>query len=176
MITAICHHLPAARRLAGSLLIFVALVHQAEARTVVHAMTGRTLDRAAIVRTLPQANLGDVLYAEVNSEWLAKFYRTYRAELSRMGVVKWSDRYDCRRFAGFFTELAQNQFFNQAFQSSIPAHTLALGPVWYQKADGKGHAIVVALTERGVIYLDPQNGQELNLTATERASIYFAVM
>lgn len=176
MITAICHRLCALSRLAAGLLLFAALAHQAEARATVRAMTGRTLDRAAVGRTLPQASLGDVLYAEVNSEWLAAFYRTYRAELSRMGVVKWSDRYDCRRFAGFFTELAQNHFFNQAFQSNIPAHTLALGPVWYQKADGKGHAIVVALTERGAVYLDPQNGQELHLTATERASIYFAVM
>lgn len=166
----------AAARLTAGLVVLTTFAPALPARPV-KAMTGRILDRVAIVHSLPKAQFGDAVYAEVNSEWLKNFYQTYRAELSRMGVVKWSNRYDCRRFAGFFTELAQSQFFNEAFHSGTPAHTLALGPVWYLRADGKGgHAIIAALTERGIIYLDPQNGQEVQLTKSERASIYFAVL
>jgi hypothetical protein len=167
---------PLLRQLILGLIVLTSLSLAAHARPA-KPMTGRTLDRKAIGHTLPMAKLGDVLYAEVNSEWLKDFYPTYRSELSRMGVVKWDSRYDCRRFAGLFTELAQNRFFKQAFHSDIPAHTLALGPVWYSRADGTGgHAIIVALTERGAIYLDPQNGKEVDLTAKERASIHFAVL
>lgn len=176
MITIAHHPLRILSRLAVGMILLTLAANRGDARPV-KPITGKTLDRSSIVRTLPRANLGDDLYAEVNSEWLKEFYRTYRSELSRMGVVKWSDRYDCRRFAGFFTELAQNRFFNQAFHSGSPANTLALGPVWYLPDDSKtGHAIVVALTERGAVYLDPQSGREVNLTPGERASIYFAVL
>jgi hypothetical protein len=49
--------------------------------------------------------------------------------------------------------------------------------VWYRQTNSQtGHAIVVALTERGAVYLDPQNGRELQLTPGERASIFFAVL
>jgi hypothetical protein len=176
MITTTFPHSSLLRRLAAGIVVWAFLTTAAEARSI-KPMTGRTLDRLAIAHTLPMAKMGDVLYAEVNSEWLKDFYQSYRSELSRMGVVKWDDRYDCRRFAGLFTELAQTRFFKQAFHSGIPANTLALGPVWYRRADGKGgHAIVVALTERGAIYLDPQNGKEVDLTAAERASIHLAVL
>ena len=162
-------------RLAAPALVLVVAALPAEARTV-KPVTGRTLDRATIVSTLPVVNLGDDSYAEVNSEWLKNFYRTYRAELSRMGVVKWDDRYDCRRFAGFYTELAQSQFFRQMFHSGVRAQTLALGPIWYRPEHGGGHAIIFALTEKGPIYLDPQSGQEVSLTPRERDSIFFAVL
>jgi len=162
-------------RLAAAALVLVVAAIPAEARAV-KPVTGRTLDRAAIVSNLPVANLGDVSYAEVNSEWLKNFYQTYRSELSRMGVVKWDSRYDCRRFAGLFTELAQNHFFQKEFHNDIKAHTLALGPIWYRPEQGGGHAIIFALTEKGPVYLDPQSGQEVKLTPRERASIFFAVL
>jgi hypothetical protein len=165
----------AARLLAG--VVALALWVPGGMARPVKPMTGRTLDRAAIAHSLPTAQFGDSLYAEVNSEWLKDFYRKYRSELSRLGVVKWSNRYDCRRFAGLFTELAQSQFFSQAFHSDTAAHTLALGPVWYRPENSQvGHAIIAAMTERGIIYLDPQNGQEVNLTKRERASIFLAVL
>lgn len=175
MIVSLHRRFRSVRRLLAGLVLLTFCAPGAEA--TVKAMTGRTLNRAAIGSTLPMARFGDDLYAEVNSEWLKEFYRTYRAKLSKLGVVRWDQRYDCRRFAGLFTELAQNQFFNQSFHSDTPADTLALGPVWYLRADGRGgHAIVVALTERGTIYLDPQNGEEVHLTAGEKDSIYFAVL
>lgn len=159
-----------------AVLALLTVAATAEARQI-KPVTGRTLDRIAIRQTLPVTNFGDDVYAEVNSEWLKTFYRDYRSHLSKMGVVKWDARYDCRRFAGLFTELAQNQFYTRAFHSGLPAGTLALGPVWYRPTNSQtGHAIVVALTERGAVYLDPQNGRELQLTPGERASIFFAVL
>ena len=44
------------------------------------------------------------------------------------------------------------------------------------RAVGNNFAFFAALTERGLVYLDPQNGEEVNLTNSERASIYMAVL
>ena len=139
--------------------------------------TGKMLANAELIQAIPQVRTGDVTYAQVNSAWLKKFYERYRADLSRMGVVKWDQRFDCRRFAGMYTELAQSEFFQESFHSSEPAHTLALGPVWYLRDNGKGgHAIIVAFTERGRLFIDPQTGQEVELSTREVASIYLAVI
>ena len=140
-------------------------------------VTGQVLTEREIVAALPRARTGDVQYAQVNSAWLHKFYSKFRSDLARLGVVKWDERYDCRRFAGMYTEIAQSEFFLQNFHSSSPAHTLALGPIWYLRDDGRGgHAVIVAFTERGRVYIDPQNGEEIRLSAREQASIYLAVI
>lgn len=171
------HFLPRACRHATVLtLILAATALTVHARGLV-AMTGRVLPNDRIHLELPMVRTGDKAYAEVNSAWLKKFYHDYRAKLAELGIVKWDDRYDCRRFAGMFTELAQTAFFVEAFHDSTPAHTLALGPVWYQRSNGRGgHAIIVAFTERGRIFLDPQSGDEVQLTQAEQKSIYLAVL
>jgi hypothetical protein len=150
---------------------------QTMANNRVTAATGRVMSRAEVTTVVPRAYLGDQTYAEVNSEWLKEFYPQFRAELFRLGISKWENRYDCNRFAELYTAVAQATFYRQAFHSPIRAQSLALGTYWYIRRDGRGgHALVQVLTERGVIFIEPQTGELVNLTPAESASAYLQVI
>lgn len=139
--------------------------------------TARVLAAADVRTSLPGATLGDTAYAQVNSAWLAGYYAEFRAEIFRQGVVKWDDRFDCNHFASYYVALAQTKFYLANFQSRTSAQTLALGIFWYRPGAGiAGHAIVAALTERGLVFVEPQTGGELALTPAERATVYLAVL
>lgn len=118
--------------------------------------------------------LKDTGYAEVSSAWLREFYGDFRKVLFREGVTKWEQTFDCDDFASFYVSLAAVRFFNATWSTPFPAEALALGEYWYRPdgARGSGHAIVTAVTERGQIYIEPQSGQELQLTDNERLSRY----
>lgn len=138
------------------------------------ATTGRVLTRADVQLATSTLFFGDSLYAEVNSRWLARYYVDFRAELFRLGVLRWDRRFDCNRFAEFYASLAQARFYRDTFQSALPAQSLAIAPFWYLRADGKGaHAVVQALTERGRLFIDPQTGHEVTLSVTESATGYY---
>lgn len=148
----------------------------AEAKGRPPISTGRVLDKAEVRQLVPRVYVGDERYAEVNSRWLMGFYPHFRAELFRLGVVRWDTRFDCNRLAELYTGVAQVAYFNEAFHSGSSAQALAVGPFWYLKADGRGHAIVQALTELGPIFIDPQTGKRIELTAKERASAFLQVI
>jgi hypothetical protein len=136
-------------------------------------VTGRVLSSAEVQAVVPGAIVGDERYAEVNSAWLPEWYRLFRAQLFKIGIVQWDERFDCNRIADFYSNLAQAFFSLEMFHSRTPAKALALGPCWYVRADGKGaHAVIQALTERGRVFIDPQTGRELDLAPVERQSAY----
>ena len=136
-------------------------------------ITGKLMSSAELRAAVPGAIVGDRSYAEVNSAWLAQWYPLFRSKLFKIGVTRWDHRFDCNRFADFYSNLAQAFFATEMFHSELPAQALALGPFWYMRANGQGaHAVVQALTERGRIFIDPQTGQEMQLTPMERQSGY----
>lgn len=140
-------------------------------------MTGRVLSKAEVCQLAPRVYVGDNVYAEVNSAGLARVYDEFHNELFRLGVTKWNQRFDCNRFAELFTGVAQTMFFRESFHQRTPAQALALGPFWYVRGDGRGaHAIIQVLTERGIIYLEPQTGEHVTLTPAERTSAFLQVM
>lgn len=168
--------IPNLRRALGFGLLIALSVMPASAKSIFPS-TGRILTVSALKHDMPVANVGGKAYAEVSSTWLHEFYDKYRSELSRMGIVKWDDRFDCRRFAGMFAELAQAEFFVKAFHVQTSANTLALGQVWYRPDTTiTGHAVIVAFTERGRVFLDPQSGKEIKLSPQEEGSIYMALI
>lgn len=125
---------------------------------------------------MPGAIVGENAYAEVNSAWLPEWYRLFRAKLFQLGIVKWDERFDCNRFADFYSNLAQAFFSLEMFHSSTNAQALALGPIWYERADGRGrHAVIQALTERGRVFIDPQTGKEMELAPGEQKSAYVQI-
>lgn len=135
--------------------------------------TGRVYTLSEVRARIPTMFFGDDSYAEVNSVWLHKWYHEYRSQLSRVGIVDWNERFDCNRFVEFYTGLAQAYYFRESFHDRNPGHALALGPIWYVRDHGRSrHALVQALTERGRVFFDPQNGREVQLTPTEQASAY----
>jgi hypothetical protein len=138
--------------------------------------TGRVYTLEQVREQIPSMFFGDDTYAEVNSEWLFKWYAEYRAQLARVGVVNWDVRFDCNRFVDFYASLAQAYFYRESFHRGDAARALALGPIWYVRENGRSrHALVQALTERGRVFFDPQTGHEVQLTPTERSSAYLQV-
>lgn len=145
-------------------------VHKAKVRP----STGRVFTRADMRRQTSTNYFGDELYAEVDSAWLRDFYGDFRRELHRLGIVRWNERFDCNRFTDLFIGLAQARFYRESFHSDTPARALAMGPYWYVRDDGRGtHAVVQVLTERGRIFIDPQSGEEVQLTRQENSLAYF---
>lgn len=141
------------------------------------AHTQRVLTPAEVRATIgAHATLGDSSYAQVNSSSLRGFYEAFRADLFARGVTKWDQRFDCNHFASYFVSLAQVQFYRDNFHGRTQAQTLALGVYWYHQAGTGSHAIVVALTERGLIFIEPQTGVELSLTEPERESAFMVLL
>lgn len=133
--------------------------------------TGKVVTAAELRNAFGYATTGDTAYAVVSADALRAFYADFRAETFRQGVTKWDERFDCNHFAGYYVALAQTRYYLANFHTSTPAQTLALGVLWYRPgARKKAHAIVQALTDRGIVSIEPQTGDEITLTPNEQAS------
>ena len=148
-------------------------------RESVRIDTGSTIPAAMVEPRFSNQRIGgraftpDVSYSVVNSAWLAGFWEDWKADLFDKGVTKWEGRFDCNKFAASFCAAAQLEFYRDKFHSWTAGQALAVGEVWYYAAGRGPHAIVAAITERGVVYIEPQTGKELRLTQAEESSIYF---
>lgn len=117
--------------------------------------------------------VGDGPYAVVKADALPAYYASFRDQLFKEGVVKWDERFDCNHFASYYVAKAQTAYYLANFHSTTEAQTLALAEVWYRPGGGKkGHAIVAAQTDRGLVFVEPQTGETLTLSASERASVF----
>ena len=137
--------------------------------------TGTVLTAAQLRSQVPWAILGKDHYAQVNSEWLTWYYDEFRTELAggKYGIVHWDTKFSCTSFASRYASSAQLRYFAQSFYADIPAGNIAVGEFWYRpRGQTEGHALVAAYTERGLLYLDPQNGHFVDLTGTELQSAY----
>ena len=122
--------------------------------------TAKVLTRWEVGALMPSSTLGDTAYAQVDSAALPALYDEFRAEIFRKGVTKWDERFDCNHFASYYAALAQTKFYLANFHSRTTAQSLAVGTYWYQSPRGP-HAIIVALTERGAVFIEPQTGDEI---------------
>lgn len=125
--------------------------------------------------SVPGAICGDTAYAEVNSVWLRGYYDQFRAEIFRQGVTKWDDRFDCNHFASYYVALAQTKFYLSNFHSSTKARSLAVGSYWYNSPRGP-HAVVFALTEQGIVFIEPQTGKEVPMGVNEQMSAFLKIL
>lgn len=117
--------------------------------------------------------VGDGPYAVVKADALPSYYATFRDQLFKEGVVRWDERFDCNHFASYYVAKAQTGYYLANFHSTTPAQTLALAEVWYRPGGGpKGHAIVAAHTDRGLLFIEPQTGGTLTLSPVERQSVF----
>lgn len=117
---------------------------------------------------------GDTNYAVVQASALPALFDNFASVLSKQGLVKWDTRYDCNHFAALYVSLSQARFTVAAWHSTTPAQTLALAEFWYvpASAGGKGHAIVAAQTDQGLLFIEPQTGRTITLSDAERRSAY----
>lgn len=115
---------------------------------------------------------GDIGYAQVRAAALPALYQNFRDELNSRGLVKWDARFDCNHFASLYIALAQTDFAVKAWHSTTSAQSLALAEVWFIRDRGDSHAIVAAATDRGLLFIEPQSGGEIQLSAAERSRIF----
>lgn len=136
--------------------------------------TGRTVSRDAVAIATGGAHTGKLVYAEVNSAWLAWAYDDFRRELSAgsYGVTGWDNRSQCTLFASAFEVYCQKRYFAQAFHNRIPAPGIAVGTRWYRPDEFTGHALNIVFTEKGVVDFEPQTGRIVTLTPPQRLSSY----
>lgn len=117
----------------------------------------------------------DTHYAVFRSSAMPGVYDDFRQVLFDQGrLTKWDSRFDCNHIASLYIAVAQAQYAGAAWHSSTKAQTLALGEVWYRiGGNGGGHAIVVAVTDSGQRFIEPQTGRFVTLNQAEKDSIFF---
>jgi hypothetical protein len=133
----------------------------------------QSLTKADIRNIFPSAICSDESYAIVNSGWLRTFAVDYSEALKKAtGGKGYSKRFDCNRFTTFFIGLAQAAYHRLTFNDSAPDN-IAVGHFWYKTEQGVSHSIVVAMTEKGPLFFDPQLGYEVTVPAMERLKPQF---
>lgn len=91
-------------------------------------------------------------------------------------ITKWDERANCAIFTEEYVAGLQKAYYRDHFQSRTPARRLAVGEFWYlpnPNDPSTAHSIVIAVTNRGVIYIEPQSRDKpliVNLTDAQIAS------
>lgn len=104
-----------------------------------------------------------------NSYVFNKFYPFFQKELFRLKIDGWSQKFDCEDYAKMFKTLMQACHQN----SDGDAEGIAVAEIHYKRDSGDNHAINAIITDKGLIFLEPQTGESLVLSENEEKSIYF---
>jgi hypothetical protein len=133
-----------------------------------------TLTQAQLRALLPDRAMVffyDTSYACPTQAWLTeKFYPWFKAQRWGGNWDKWQRKNDCDNFARAYCVFAQDA---HASTPGNDAEALAVGEFCYFSPGG-AHAIICAVTDKGTIYIEPQNGQILNLTPQEIQTCFHA--
>lgn len=117
--------------------------------------------------------ISDETYAKPTTAWLRdSFWPWFKGARENIGLMAWTRKNDCDGFARSFAQYASDC---HALTAGEDAEGLAVGEFFYiGTTHVKGpHAIIVAFTEEGKIYLEPQTGMRLAITPTEELSCFF---
>ncbi len=117
--------------------------------------------------------LADETYAKPTSAWLRdSFWPWFQRMRWDLGLKNWTRKNDCDGFARAYAQAASDC---HALTVGEDDDGLAVGQFFYvgtSHAQGP-HAIIVAFTDEGKIYIEPQTGQRLALTPIEELSCSF---
>lgn len=116
--------------------------------------------------------ISDIDYALPKASWLTgKFYEFYKGWRYDHNLNEWANRNDCDNFASLFYTFSQicHAKGNRSEQG------IAVGEMFYFIGGDKnrGHAINIAITDVGVIAIEPQTGEIVKLTKAEKESSWF---
>lgn len=143
-------------------------------KTSVPLWTGRTLLAREFQQTLGAWEIpSDNTYAEVNSAALPGYYDWFRTKLYDIGVTRWDQKQDCDDFANLYADFLQLRLYlGQWERDPLPqAEGVAVARYWYRPNLGNElHAINAVLTEKGLIFIEPQTGQQVTVTFQEQAT------
>jgi hypothetical protein len=116
--------------------------------------------------------ISDVDYAMPKASWLTgTFYDFYQEWRFDHNLNEWSNKNDCDNAACLFYTFAQICH----AKSDRAEQGISVGELFYFIGGDKtrGHAINIAITDKGAIYIEPQSGKTLSLTKTEKESSWF---
>ena len=131
-------------------------------------MTGQELQNLIIKAGFTKAKIfiTDGNYARPTTSYLmGQFYDFYQAWMADHDLYKWRDKWDCDNFSSTYYVFAQICH----TKSARPEEGISVGELFYYPAGG-GHAINLAVTEKGLIVIEPQTGRELELADVEKES------
>ena len=122
--------------------------------------------------TNAQLTISDVDYALPKASWLTgTFYDFYKGWRFEHNLNEWTMKNDCDNFASLFYAFAQICH----AKSNRSEQGIAVGELFYFIGGDKtkGHAINVALTDKGIIAIEPQTGRIQELTKAEKEGAWF---
>lgn len=145
--------------------------------------TGTTVTQSEMITQLGHYPFTDkyssLVYEVVDYDWLIKSYHDiFWNRMFAEGITKWDPRANCAVFTEEYVGGLQRAYYRDHFQSSGTALRMAVGEMWYIPDAARpdlGHAVVVAMTNRGIVYLEPQSRaapKVLSLTAAQLDSRY----
>lgn len=114
----------------------------------------------------------DKRYVGLPKKWLlGKFYIKW-LEIRQEFNIKYNEKFDCDNFSGLYKSLVQ-LYFSQS--SDVPVDGIALAEIHYFRDKGGGHSILTAMVEEGEwIFIEPQTGLQIDLSRSEKRSVWFA--
>ena len=134
-------------------------------------MTGEDIKKVFREFSVLHQLFSDTVYDKPKKSWiLNEFYSWYsNVYLSLVGINKWQKKFDCDDFAASFKLGAQVAH----SKSKGKNDGFAVGVIWYNDEKMGYHAINAVFTDKGLIFVEPQNGKEKKLSKDEKNSIYF---
>ena len=114
----------------------------------------------------------DATYAVPTSHWLfGTFLRGWKAARSTEGLMTYTRRNDCDNFARACAVAAQDAW--SETDTANDSEGISVGEFCYHRSEGRGaHAIVVAITDEGLLFVEPQLCERVALHPTEIASAF----
>ena len=139
------------------------------------------ISSAALVNKLREAGFPphvyifrpDRSYALPKKDWLLWQYGSwYKKVLKGLDIAGWDKLFDCDDFARLYADLCQACH----AAGNSRSEGIAVGKLAYIEAPGRPHAINFAVTDVGVIFVEPQWAKEVKLTDEQVRSIYWATL
>jgi hypothetical protein len=114
--------------------------------------------------------ISDGSYARPTTSYLTgQFYEFYQGWLKEHQLSEWRAKWDCDNFASTYYVFSQMCH----VKSGRKEEGIAIGELFYYNESMKsGHAINMAVTEKGLMTIEPQNGQETKLSSSEKLSCW----
>ena len=116
-------------------------------------------------------------YEVLDYDWLVNSYHgIFWGKMFDESITKGDIRANCTIFTEEYIAGLQRMYYRDHFHSSSQTIKLAVGEFWYLPDPNnvaEGHSVVVAITNKGPVYIEPQSRdktQILNLTDAQIAS------
>lgn len=116
-------------------------------------------------------DLGDNKYSVFKDEHSFKLILNEYTKYTFDSGLRYSKKYDCEDYAR-----GMLQFFQVRYsRSKHKGESFAVGVINYMHRSNSAHAICVAVTEQGILFIEPRTGFVKELTEQEKRSIYLVI-